>query len=289
MLLLGVVLFMLFNSRKIDAIHAHGLNAAFITRIVNLFFKKRSVLSIHAIYGFPGDSIPGKGIRWIAEGLDVIMPLAQASRKNLIALGIPELKLKVYTQWVNLDSFRVLDKNECRSRLDVKGDFFVLFVGRLIQKKGADILMHVAIKLPQIKFMFVGDGPMLSDLKQYSCQAKNIYIMGKKNQDQMPFFYGASDVVVVPSQYEEGFARVTLEALFSGRPVVASRKGCLPEMISEDVGVLLDPTVDNITRVLNELFADRGILNRLSGNARDYAYDHFSPRNAQEIVNTYNC
>jgi glycosyltransferase involved in cell wall biosynthesis len=279
--------FLLFHKNKIDVIHAHGFNASLITRLVNVFFRKTTVMSTHAIYDLKKKPLIAKVIKWIMDGIDTIMPLAEESKRDLMAAGVPEGKIKIYTQWVDQSLFKPRDKIESRRKLGLNGDFFVLFIGRLIEKKGARVLLEVAVKLPEIKFVFVGDGPMLNDLLLAQKKLNNIFVVGRKTKEETAIYYGATDIVVVPSQYKEGFARVVLEALSSGRPVVASNKGCLPEMITSEVGILLDPTADNITEALKSLYNNSKTIERLTDNARPYALKHFSEKNADKIAETY--
>ena len=244
-------------------------------------------MSVHAIYNLERKPLMAKAIKWLMEDVDVIMPLANRSKRELVAIGIPEKKNKSYNQWVNQLLFKPRNKIDCRRGLCLDGNFFALFVGRLIEKKGVKILIDVAKKLPEIKFVFVGNGPMLSELKAEERQLKNIYVVGSKNQEETALYYGASDVVIIPSQYEEGFARVVLEALSSGRLVIAANKGCLPEMITCEAGILIEPTVNNIARQIKFFYKNRKELKKITDNCRKYACHHFSENNAMLIEDAY--
>jgi len=279
--------FMIKNHSKIDAIHTHGFIAATITRLVTLIYPKATTMSTHAIYEFKKRGAMALMARWILSGFDTVMPLAEVSKKDLIAAGVSKEKIKNYAQWVDQKLFRPRDKSICRHKLELEGEFFVLFVGRLIEKKGAGILLKVAKDWPKAKFIFVGDGPMIEELKKAEKEQQNIYVVGRKSQEETALFYGAADIVAIPSQYEEGFARVVLEALSSGRPVIASNKGCLPEMISLKVGILIKPTAENIKKELQRLCHDRKRLRDLTQKTRPYAEEHFSEKNAAEIARSY--
>lgn len=286
-LFIATLLFMFKNSREIDAIHAHGLIAATISRLITLLYPKRTALSIHAIYHFEKKPLMAKIVEWILFGFSTVLALAHVSQKDLIAAGVSPEKIEVYNQWVDQELFKIRKKTYCRQRLNLKGDFFVLFVGRLIEKKGIRVLLQVASDLPKTGFVFVGDGPMAGELKKAARQQGNIYAVGGKTQKEVALYYGAADVVVVPSQYKEGFARVVLEALSSGRPVIASNKGCLPEMISREVGILVKPSKENIKKAILSLYKKPQLLAKLTANSRSYAEKHFSEKNAAKIAATY--
>lgn len=286
-LFIAAFCFMLKNHKKIDVIHAHGFIAAIITRVITIFFPKRAVMSIHAIYNFRKRKTMAKFACWVLSSFAAIFALAEKSKNDLVAAGIRPQKIKICPQWVDQKLFAPRDKLDCRQRLNLKGNFFVLFVGRLIGKKGAEILAMTAKDLPQIKFVLVGDGPLYGKLKQVEKKQDNLYVVGSKTQEETAKFYGASDIVIIPSLYEEGFARVVLEALSSGRPVVASNRGCLPEMITDSVGILIEPTKENIKKAILGLFRNPEKLKELTNNSRSYAEKQFSEKNAAEIVRSY--
>lgn len=288
-LFLRAFLFLLKNHQKIDAIHAQGFNGAIAARLVNPFFRKRMVMSTHALYShsFSPKSWVGKVVGWVLTGFDAILPLAQISKEELVRMGVPEKKMKVYTYWVDQKLFKPRDKINCRKGLGLSGEFIVVTVGRLLRKKGIGVLIEAARKLPQIQFVFIGTGPMDRELKEESEKTKNIVAVGRKTQEKVALYYGAADVVVMLSQYPEGFTRMTLEALSSGRPLVVTNKGCLPEIVSPKVGVLIDPTLTNAIQTLKQLFADPKRLAELTQNARGYAEERFSEENAKLIVKSY--
>src|SRR3972149_1570023 len=65
LLLLHSLLFLLWNGKKIDVIHVHGLNAAFIAKVLARLFAKRSVVSIHAIYELRNRPLLAKLFKWV--------------------------------------------------------------------------------------------------------------------------------------------------------------------------------------------------------------------------------
>jgi glycosyltransferase involved in cell wall biosynthesis len=181
-----------------------------------------------------------------------------------------------------------LDRDRCKERLGWEGNFIVLFVGRFIWIKGTGLLIEIAKQVDRrICFAFIGDGPLTEEIKEASLKSENILYVGKIDNKELSVYYNASDIVVVPSQYEEGFGRVTLEALSCGTPVIASNRGGIPEAMDETVGVLVEPTVENLRRVIEELYHNRGKLERLANNCRRYAERNFSKENARVIVRSY--
>lgn len=274
-----------------DVIHAHGFTAALITNLLNRYLKPRRpiVCSMHAIYSFEKRDSLARICRWILWPFDHIFCLAQRSVDDLIAAGLPREKLSPYVQWVDqANIFCPRDRSDCRKQLNLPEKFTVLFSGRLIDKKGVGVMMKVVTLVPaDIHFVFVGDGPMRPALVDFSRRHPNVHAVGRKTQAESGLYFGACDIFVQPAQYEEGFSRVVLETLSSGRPIIASKKGCLKEMITSEVGVLLEPTTDNIAREINRLYKNIGELRRLEANCRAYALEKFSDKNCEHILYYY--
>ncbi len=282
--------FLLKNDKKVDVIHAHGLIAAFVTWILSKFFKKRIVLSTHTFYDFKNNSVTRNFFKRILPSFDKISCLSNQSKRELIGMGMDSEKIEVYTYWVNQEIFKPLDKIESKNKLNLENKFNVLFVGRLIKVKGVLELLEVARKFTEkngIIFTIVGTGPLEKEVIRESLQNKNINFSGKIENKVLPIYYNAADVLVVPSQYEEGFGRVLLEALSCGIPVIASDRGGIKESIKESVGVLIDPRPDEIYRIIKFLHEYPDELKKMAGNARRYALERFSESNAKIIENIY--
>jgi phosphatidylinositol alpha-mannosyltransferase len=104
----------------------------------------------------------------------------------------------------------------------------VLYVGRLEPRKGVGVLIHameaVRRRLPNAALVIVGDGPERRALEELAAaQATPIRFVGRVNNDELPPYFHASDVVCSPALGGESFGIVLLEALAAGKPVVASR------------------------------------------------------------------
>jgi len=290
-LLMWSFVFMVLNSRSIHVIHAHGLVPAFIGRLLKAIWHKRLVVSIHAVYGWLYDlkqnSLGGRVIRDILFGADAILALAERSREELISLGIPADKISVFTYWVDQRVFCPRSHQESRARLGWNDDFVVLFAGRLIPVKGIETLVDVAKMLPQMRFVFVGDGPLREFLIQAAEKQGNIFFAGRLANSELPVYYSAADILCVPSQYEEGFGRVILEALSCGCPVVGAKKGGIPETMDDSVGILVEPTAAQLVDALEHLWRQPHMLEKLRRNCRPYAERRFGLHNAQIIEKSY--
>jgi len=294
-LLVATIGFMLKHKNDIDVIHAQGISAAFVARIIKFFFRKRIVVSTHAVYGWLYNMKPGsffvKIIKYIFNSFDCVLTLSNQSRDELIKIGINPEKVVVYRYWVNQDSFKPLDKNLSKKELGYEGKFVVLFVGRLIKCKGIMTLLNVVEKNKdndKLAFVFIGEGPLSEKLAEAEMTNKSIFFLGRINNNSLPLHYNAADVVVMPSQYEEGYGRVLLEAFSCAVPVIAAKRGGITEVVNNLVGILVEPDEEGIDQALKNLFNDSNKLKALAGNCRLYAEEVCGFNNALVIEESYN-
>ena len=282
--------FMLRYRNVIDVIHAHGINAAFVAKILKKLFKKRVVVSIHAIYNLSKKPMLAKLMKISLSSSNVVLALANKSKVELVKMGLDKNRVRVFTNWVDQTVFKPVDKLKCKSDLGLCGKFVVLFVGRLIELKGVKVLLDVAIRFADVKdiaFVFVGDGPLSAEIRAATTNHGNIFYVGKVEVEKLSQYYSAADIFVAPSIYEEGFGRVILEALSCGTPVIASNKGGIPEVLASQVGILVDPSVEEIQQTIMALYINTNKLAGLRRNCRTYAENRFSLNNAKLIENAY--
>lgn len=285
--LLYTFLFMWRYQKRIDIIHAQGFTAGLVAKIISLIFSKPYLVSLHAIYGLDSGSLMTGVVRWSLKSAKGILTLSKPSRKELVRMGLAPSKIAYYRHWVDQKVFKPIAKDKAKKKLGWEGQFVVLFVGRLIEIKGAGILAKIAEQEPKITFVFIGTGPEEKILADKAKKIKNIKFLGKIENHKLPIYYSAADVFAIPSQYEEIFGRVVLEALSCGTPVIASNRGGLPEIITPDIGVLVDPNEKSFQNALENLYLDRSKLEELTKNCRQYAITNFSEKNAGVIVNNY--
>ncbi len=134
----------------------------------------------------------------------------------------------------------------------------ILFVGRLVYRKGVHILLKafsiVAREFSDVKLRIVGEGYMrgiLQFLVQKYDLNNRVEFLGKVSEDKLPEIYREAKIVVIPSLFRESFGIVALEAMASGKPVIASNIGGLSEIIIDNYNGILIPPGDP------ELLADR--------------------------------
>ncbi|HEY2962026.1 MAG TPA: glycosyltransferase [Pyrinomonadaceae bacterium] len=179
----------------------------------------------------------------------------------------------------------------------------LLAVGRFVEKKGFHFLIAALtrLKLP-FRLTIAGDGPereRLRHLITLNNLENRIVFYGSVTHAELPRMYADADVVVVPSVQDssgdrDGLPNVVLEAMASGRPVIASDVGAITSAITHDENGLLVPPADPValSQAIRRLAEDRNLRERLGRNGRkraerDYEVGRCSERFSQLLMSVY--
>jgi len=191
----------------------------------------------------------------------VLVCLSQAFADVLVdEYGVAPWRIRVVPPGVDLDHFRPRNREEARDRLDLPDGFLALTVRRLAERMGLDVLLASWAKRPDGLLLVAGSGPakqaLHSQAKALGLGADRVRFLGRVEDSDLPLYYSAADVSVVPTTALEGFGLVVLESLASGTPVIASATGGLAEVLPR-----LQPDL------LVEAGDPFGLADRLSGAA----------------------
>ena len=165
-----------------------------------------------------------------------------------------------------------------RERLGMdKEKNIVLFVGRLSPEKGLIELMK-AFTRPSMKknlLYIIGSGPLKRLCRLYSSMNKNIIFVGRVEESLLKEYYSAADITVVPSKWNEAFGMVIIESMACGTPVLASKKGAIPEIVKDGKnGFLINNiTPDTIANAIEEVLSHN--LNKMGLNGMKYVNSNF--------------
>ncbi len=187
----------------------------------------------------------------VARGVDAIVTASEHERILLERhYGARQAKMVTIPCGVDLSLFEKRDRAASRERLGLPQDGAVLiWVGRLEKLKGVDILISAVAQLESRDFTLLivgGEGNSGELHAQLMAQAAaegiaaNVRFTGAVPHDELPTYYSAADVCVVPSYYES-FGLVAVEAMACGTPVVASRVGGLVSTVEDGVNGFLIP------------------------------------------------
>lgn len=167
--------------------------------------------------------------------------------------------------------------------VEEKGDqgFTVLFVGRLVERKGVHVLLRAAAKVRgqyRLRVVVVGDGPergRLENLARELGLEQSVEFRGRVTDEELARSYRAADAFVLPAVVDsrgetEGLGVVLLEAMSYGVPVVASRAGGITDIVEDGAnGLLVDAgDAEALAGALARLMEDRALASRLGEAGR---------------------
>jgi glycogen(starch) synthase len=165
--------------------------------------------------------------------------------------------------------------------ITVPFDRFVLGLGRVVAKKGFDLLLEAFARLapwrPDLGLVLAGDGPARAGLAAQAARlgvADRVHFAGALGRAEVAWAMGTAQVFVLPSRVEP-FGIVVLEALRAGRPVVVSSRGGAGEIVRhEREGLVADPLDSaQLAGSIARLLDDRELARRLAKAGRSRVRD----------------
>ncbi len=226
---------------------------------------------------------------------DRLIAATPAEERQLIDLyGADPAKIDIVPPGVDPQRFHPLDKKEAKRRVGIPcGDFNILFAGRIEPLKGVDTLLRAMSILQErhpdaVKntcVAIIGGDPWADDRDAEMARLQQlrsdlgihdlVTFLGAKDQDILPYYYAAAEMVVMPSHYES-FGMVALEAMATGTPVIASEVGGLAHLVQHGFNGYHVPSRDPealAARIL-DLLQDPELRARLGQQAQQTAQEY---------------
>lgn len=205
--------------------------------------------------------------------------------------GVPREKIRVIYNGINPVPFQKPPDEAWRTRLGISPDNRLIgAVGRLVPEKGHLLLVKafadLLIDYPDLRLLIVGDGPELKILRRETRQKKlKGKILYQGERDDIPEVLAALNLYILPS-LTEAFPIGLLEAMAAGKPVIASRVGGVPEVISSgDNGLLTIPgRTEDLKIAIRRLLDDQAEAEKLGREARKTVQDRFTARKMAEAT-----
>jgi glycosyltransferase involved in cell wall biosynthesis len=277
----------------IELIHSHGYKS-------NLYgywaARAVGVPTVATCHGWPGKSLRLRLYysvdRFVLRRFDHVAVVSDVMVRTLRLAGVSPLRISQIPNGIDVGRFsRIKEELEHgERRLGVR----IGVVGRLAPEKGLSIFLKAAravlSEYPETEFVLFGEGPERSNIESLSrtLEIRDKITLAGVRRD-MPAAYRSFDIFVLPS-LSEGMPLVLLEAMAAGKPVIASRVGAIPSLISPGKnGLLAEPgdvrsLEDAMLRYLREpIFA-----NKMGINAMEHARKYFcADTMASRYVETY--
>ncbi|NIK79540.1 glycosyltransferase involved in cell wall biosynthesis [Paenibacillus castaneae] len=260
---------------KPDIVHVHGTFAGFFLRTL-LFTKRQRPAVVYCAHGwaFLMDTKPWKKQLFafvekvLALRTDFIINISKHEYEMSINYGLPAKKsVVVYNGVSDAPSANLLPFTVDENKINL------LYVGRFDRQKGFDLLLELfnEQKFTNVVLYLVGD-TVLEEIN-YEFPANAVKI-GWVNNSEIDRYMKACDAVIVPSRWE-GFGIVAIEALRNKKPVIASNRGALPEIIEHGVnGYIFDfDQKKELADIIHSL--DKNTLEAMGSTGETIFYDKF--------------
>jgi teichuronic acid biosynthesis glycosyltransferase TuaC len=199
---------------------------------------------IHSI----GDPLSAKYTRKVLEQTDFLVTVSEDLRQKALAMGAKPESSRAIVNGCDLSTFHLRDRAASRRQLNLDPEAEIaLYIGRMDLRKGLRELVEAAASLhakrPRLQVYMVGEGPdrpLIAQAIDAADATDYIHVLPPCTPDDVAVWMAAANLVTLPS-YMEGCPNVVLEALACGRPVVATRVGGIPEIMSDSCGRLIPP------------------------------------------------
>lgn len=284
----------LLSTKKsdVDVINSHTLSINLGSGTASRLKGIPNILTNHGTYYEIWAEMKGKFgslLKWY-EKLTVkythydVMACTDAITADLaLKWGIESDRLDVIPNGVDLERFHPNNTSEIKKELDIEECPVILSPRRLVPKNGIEFLIRSAPgilkSVPNAKILIIGDGPQRTYLESLSKLLKvqeSVLFLGSKKREEMPSYFAAADVIVLPS-LAEATSIVALESFAAGKPVVATEVGGLPEIVDSYVGaVVRAKSIFQLADSISMLLNDPQKAKKLGLNARTYVENYHS-------------
>jgi colanic acid/amylovoran biosynthesis glycosyltransferase len=216
------------------------------------------------------------------ERVDRVIAVSDFIARQALARGCPESKLLQHYIGIDLERFRLPRQESDRPSL--------LFVGRLVEKKGCSYLLQAMARLkdsyPELTLTVIGEGDLEAALRQEADERRlNVTFAGTASADAIRAQLARCWVFVAPSITAqngdaEGLGMVFLEAQALQAPVVSFRSGGMVEAVEEGVSALLSAEKDvaGLTDHIATLLENQGLRHKMGEAGRARVEQHFDLR-----------
>jgi len=278
------------GGHRYDIVHGHGNISSRL--LLPLATKFKYVLTVHnpTPLMLVSSSSLKQALRAVAfatfdlrtiRNADCVIAVSEYLKREIInRSGIKSGKVTVIPNGVDTKLFKpfVHGSANIREKYGIDEEY-ALFVGRLVEQKGAHFLIR-AIAGTRLHAVMVGGGPLLSHLQNLSLRLgvdKQIHFIGAIPSNELPKFYAEATVFIIPS-LAEGLPLAGLEAMASGLPLIGSRIPGINEIIHHGQnGFAIRPgDIGHLRQRLIEIFEDASLRKTMAERSRKIAETQYS-------------
>ncbi|MDL2286991.1 glycosyltransferase family 4 protein [Eubacteriales bacterium OttesenSCG-928-G02] len=297
---------------KLDVIHTH--TEFTIGRLGHHIAKESSLPLVHTMHTIYEDfthfllkikslskmSKPAARLmtKQFCNFANIVIAPTNKTKRLLIDYGV-EKSISVIPTGIELDMFKNtdnenLERNILRSQNGIgKEDKVLLYIGRISKEKNIDELIKLLAgylpKRPDVKFVLIGNGQHLDELKQLSIDlniSKQVIFTGQKPWKDIGYYYRIGDIFVNASQSEtQGLTYI--EALASGLPIIAKKDECLEDVLIEGENGFVFTQKEQLYKALDTLLDNAELRKKMSEFAVQSIEKFTAKQYAESVLNIY--
>lgn len=228
-------------------IHAHWIiPQGLIAGLIKKIFKITYIVTTHGGDIFDLQSKVATQLKkFTLNNTKLTTVVSKTIKQEVLKTINSELKVKVISMGVDSILFHPNKYDQSIKRKYNLQEYFLLFVGFLVEKKGIGYLIKamptIIKKFPKSKLLIIGIGPQEDRLKELAKNLKlekNIIFLGSLKNSELPKYYATADLLIAPSIRAqkgdlEGLPVVIMEGMATGKPIIATRCGGIPEIVKD--------------------------------------------------------
>ena len=159
------------------------------------------------------------------------------------------------------------DKKQLKQKLDIVEEKAIISVGQFIHRKGFDLLLQAALRIPKNCGIYIIGGDATPEYIDFKTKYKlqNVHFIGFKNKDELKEYYKACDLFVLPTR-EDIWGLVINEAMAHGLPIITTDR-CIAglEIVDDENGRIVSvDSVDEIVNGINTILSDPEMMSNMS-------------------------
>ena len=215
--------------------------------------------------------------------VDLFIVLSEFSKEKMIQYGIPEKKLSLLPNYIDLPS----------NGKDKTSGEYILFLGRLSEKNGVLTLIQAMEEVKEVPLVVGGEGELLPILKEYVREKKldNVTFAGFLSGTKLEQALENSLFTVFPVICYHNCPMSVLESFAFGKPVIGSNFGSIPELIEDGKnGLLFEPAnVEDLREKIRYLYHHPLLAQKMGISAREKVEEKYSEEEYyKKLLGLYN-
>jgi len=243
----------MISAKEINIVHAHltSFHMGWLAKRISEASNAKLVVTLHGSRStYPARRMHKFFMKKVLSCADSIIVVSDYLRDSVLKYGVNEKKVAVIGNGTNLEVFHPRNKTAARRHLGLAEDGKLLLnVGSLSPIKGQAELITAFSRVKRqfdcnLRLTIVGTGRLEQELKRKAKEEEvsgSVLFAGSRPHEEIPWWLNAADLFLLPS-YNESQGVSLLEALACGRPVVATKVGGIPEVVTSDrYGFLVQP------------------------------------------------